>query len=164
LPKGHDANAYLRWLCERAFAQQEWDDEQEARQRLEQELALACQHGLASYFLAVREITEELRRRRWPWALRGSAGSSLICFLLSFSQVNPLRHGLRVERFLHAGRISPPDIDLDVATHLLEPLLAWLVRHFGEARVARVGRVEAVSKLRHTPTSRHGPFDTPSTP
>ena len=43
----------------------------------------------------------------------GSAGNSLVCYLLEITDVDPLRFDLPLERFLHPGRADLPDIDLD---------------------------------------------------
>src|SRR5262249_15989482 len=63
----------------------------------------------------------------------------LVCHLLDITDIDPLRHGLRFERFLHAGRESLPDIDLDFASQIRPKLLAWVVKRFGGEHVARVG-------------------------
>jgi DNA polymerase-3 subunit alpha len=139
LPDGQDAEGYLRLLCERAMPQRTWQDEPAVRRRLAQELAVIGQHDLAAYFLAVGDIAAEARRRGWPLSLRGSAGSSLVCYLLGISDVNPLRHGLRLERFLHAGRADTPDLDLEFASQYRAGIFTWAVRHHGQDRVARVG-------------------------
>jgi DNA polymerase III alpha subunit len=139
LPDGQDADGYLRLLCERALPRRADQDEPGLRRRLAQELALIAQASLGPYFLAVGEIAAEARRRGWPLSLRGSAGSSLVCHLLGISDINPLHHGLRLERFLHAGRADVPDIDLDFAAQFRAGLFTWVVRHFGDAHVARVG-------------------------
>jgi DNA polymerase III alpha subunit len=139
LPDGQDAEGYLRLLCERALPRRADQDEPGLRRRLAEELALIGQASLAPYFLAVGEIAGEARRRGWPLSLRGSAGSSLVCHLLGISDINPLHHGLRLERFLHAGRADVPDIDLDFASQFRSGLFTWVVRHFGDAHVARVG-------------------------
>jgi DNA polymerase-3 subunit alpha len=139
LPSGQDPNGYLKLLCERAIPTRAWQDESAVRRRLTQELAVIAQFNLSNYFVTVAEIAAESRRQGWPMSLRGSAGSSLVCYLLAITDVDPLRHGLRLERFLHAGRASVPDIDLDFASQYRSQLFTWVVRHFGQAHTARVG-------------------------
>jgi DNA polymerase-3 subunit alpha len=39
---------------------------------------------------------------------RGSAGGSLIAYLLGITEINPLRYGLLFERFLNPERYEPP--------------------------------------------------------
>ena len=47
-------------------------------------------------------------------AARGSGAGSLVNYLLGISGVDPLRHGLLMERFCSPLRRALPDIDLDV--------------------------------------------------
>jgi DNA polymerase III alpha subunit len=142
LPPGQDAQAYLRQVCERALRQRYGAEDRAAQARLEQELGLIAERDLASFFLVVSDLAGEVRRRGWPLALRGSSGSSLVCHLLDITEIDPLRCGLRVERFLHAGRQELPDIDLDLSHHQRSRVWAWVLSRYGHAHVARVAVVE----------------------
>jgi DNA-directed DNA polymerase III PolC len=142
LPTGQDAQTQLRVLCERGLRQREWRDSGAVGKRLERELVLIAQRDLAAYFLAVADITGEARRQGWPLALRGSAGSSLICHLLGITDIDPMTHGLRFERFLHEGRERLPDIDLELASQNRRHLWNMILARFGKDHVARVGVIE----------------------
>lgn len=48
-----------------------------------------------------------------PHVTRGSCGSSLVCYLLGISHVDPVAHNICFARFLNAFRSSLPDIDFD---------------------------------------------------
>jgi len=109
-----------------------------ARQRLDEELHIIRQRGLAGYFLIVRQIAREARRRRFSMALRGSAGNSLICYLLGITDVDPLRFGLPLERFLHAGRPDLPDIDLDFDWRERDEIIASVFERYGAAHTAMI--------------------------
>jgi DNA-directed DNA polymerase III PolC len=109
-----------------------------ARQRLDEELHIIRQRGLAGYFLIVRQIAREARRRRFSMALRGSAGNSLICYLLGITDVDPLRFGLPLERFLHAGRLDLPDIDLDFDWRERDEIIASVFERYGAAHTAMI--------------------------
>jgi DNA polymerase III alpha subunit len=115
-----------------------FSDEKTARQRLEEELHIIRQRGLAGYFLVVRQIAREARRRRFSMALRGSAGNSLICYLLGITDVDPLRFGLPLERFLHAGRPDLPDIDLDFDWRERDEIIASVFERYGSAHTAMI--------------------------
>src|SRR5438477_3805442 len=71
-------------------------------------------------------------------ALRGSAGNSLVCFLLEITDVDPLRFGLPLERFLHPGRADLPDIDLDFDWKVRDDVLAYVFRRHGARHTAMV--------------------------
>jgi len=48
-----------------------------------------------------------------PHIIRGSAGSSYLCYLLGISDVDPVHWDVKPERFYHPKRDDIPDIDLD---------------------------------------------------
>jgi DNA polymerase-3 subunit alpha len=70
---------------------------------------------------------------------RGSSAGSLLAFCLEITQVDPIRHGLFFERFLNKDRVSPPDIDVDVADSGRQQVLAYVRETFGNERVAHIG-------------------------
>jgi DNA polymerase-3 subunit alpha/error-prone DNA polymerase len=71
-------------------------------------------------------------------ALRGSAGNSLVCYLLEITDVDPLRFGLPLERFLHPGRADLPDIDLDFDWKVRDEVIAHVFRRHGPEHAAMV--------------------------
>lgn len=85
-----------------------------ATERLHQELQTVDSLGYQAYFLAVADIVDRARRSGIRVAARGSGAGSLICHLLGISGVDPLEHGLLMERFCSTLRTDLPDIDIDV--------------------------------------------------
>src|SRR5260370_42411534 len=71
-------------------------------------------------------------------ALRGSAGNSLVCYLLHITDVDPLRFRLPHERFLHPGRGDLPDIDLDFDWKVRDAVIDHVIQRYGAAHTARV--------------------------
>ena len=88
-----------------------------ARERLDDELATVATLGYESYFLTVADIADMARERGIRVSARGSGAGSLICHLLGISGVDPLAHGLLMERFCSPLRRALPDIDIDVESH-----------------------------------------------
>lgn len=84
------------------------------RKRLDEELEVVRGLGYASYFLTVADITDMARKSGIRVAARGSGAGSFICHLLGISGVDPLEHGLLMERFCSPLRGALPDIDIDV--------------------------------------------------
>src|SRR5262249_15842341 len=78
------------------------------------------------------------RRQQHSMALRGSAGNSLVCYLLEITDVDPLRFHLPLERFLHPGRNDLPDIDLDFDWKVRDDVIAHVFRRYGDRHVARI--------------------------
>jgi error-prone DNA polymerase len=109
-----------------------------ARARLEEELATVRALGFAEFFLAAAEITDFCHDRGIVASGRGSAAASILCHLLGITQADPIEHDLLFERFLHGGKASPPDIDIDIASARRDEVLAWVERRFGARTEAMV--------------------------
>jgi DNA-directed DNA polymerase III PolC len=137
VPRQLEAAAFLRRLCERGLQRRGLAGDA-AVQRLREELLLIEARDLADYFLVVRDIARYARHRGHGMALRGSAGNSLVCYLLEITEVNPLRFHLGLERFLHAGRPDLPDIDLDFDWKVRDEVLAHVFDRYGPAHTAMV--------------------------
>lgn len=84
------------------------------KNRLLHELTIVNKLGYADYFLHVLEIVEFCHRNEIVVEARGSANSSLVCYCLGITSVDPLQYDLLFERFMSLDRQKPPDIDLDV--------------------------------------------------
>jgi hypothetical protein len=78
-----------------------------------------------------------------PHICRGSAGSSLLCYLVGITNIDPVKHGISLSRFLSGGRDKPPDIDLDFPAECRAEMWARLRGRFGD----RLGFV--ATKLRY---------------
>jgi DNA-directed DNA polymerase III PolC len=138
VPRSLDANRYLELLCERGLRRRGLGGDLAARQRLREEVTIIEATGLAGYFLIVRDIARYARRKNHSMALRGSAGNSLVCYLLEITDVNPLRFGLPMERFLHPGRADLPDIDLDFDWKVRDDVIDYVFHRHGPRHTARI--------------------------
>jgi len=108
---------------------------EEYNQRLEQELELIAKLGFAKHFLRVREILD--LTRDIPHITRGSAGSSLICYLMEISDVDPVAERIPLARFMNPRRDDLPDIDLDFPHWQQETVMNRIYRRWS-GRSARV--------------------------
>lgn len=108
--------------------------------RVDHELTDIEQAGLADYFLIVSDITDYCRANDVMLGpSRGSAGGSLVSFLLGITSLDPIEYGLIWERFYNAGRIgSMPDIDTDVEKSRRDEVIAYIRKRFGTDRVAQI--------------------------
>jgi error-prone DNA polymerase len=103
--------------------------------RLQEEFALIDKNRFTAVFLQVRrilELTAEI-----PHIIRGSAGSSLVCFLLGITHINPITHGLELARFMNAKRTDMPDIDMDFPYNLRDTVFERINKAWPQ-QVARV--------------------------
>jgi error-prone DNA polymerase len=128
------ADVALRLRCEAAIGGRYGQaPRQRIWKRLDDELETIRTLGYASYFLAVADVTDMIGEMGIRRAARGSGAGSLVNYLLGVSGVDPLRHGLLMERFLSPLRSSLPDIDIDVeSARRLEVYEAILDRYGGE--------------------------------
>lgn len=138
LRSGINEKDFLERLCEKGLRGRGLGANLDARDRMRDELAIINGAGLDGYFLTVRDIARHARRKRHSMALRGSAGNSLVCYLLGITDVDPLRFGLSLERFLHTGRSDLPDIDLDFDWKVRDAVIDHVFRRYGAAHVARI--------------------------
>jgi error-prone DNA polymerase len=132
------ADGLLRARCEAAVGDRYGNaPRQRIWKRLDDELQVIAGLGYASYFLTVADVTDLIRGMGVRCAARGSGAGSLVNYLLRVSGVDPLRHGLLMERFLSPLRQALPDIDVDVeSARRLEVYEAILDRYGGERCVA----------------------------
>lgn len=81
--------------------------------RIGKELHLIKLNKFTKVFLQVRSILDLVEEREIPYIIRGSAGCSLICYLLNISNMNPIKENISLARFMHHQRKDMPDIDID---------------------------------------------------
>ena len=112
-----------------------------AAERLTDELNTVRTLGYESYFLTVADITDLARSKSIRVAARGSGAGSLICYLLGISGVEPIEHGLLMERFCSPLRNELPDIDIDVESARRLEIYDAIFERYG-VRVATVAMVE----------------------
>jgi len=117
-------------------------------QRLADELHAIASLGFAGYFLTVAEVVELIRARGIRVAARGSGAGSLVTYLLGISGVDPIAHGLLMERFMSPLRRALPDIDIDVESARRLEAYDLIYERFGAQRVACVSMVETY-RVRH---------------
>ena len=84
--------------------------------RLDYELKLLSEKNLICYLIQALEILEITKKL--PHITRGSCGSSLVCYLLGISHIDPVKNNIKFARFLNEYRNNLPDIDLDFPHNL----------------------------------------------
>ncbi|MEV6982256.1 DNA polymerase III subunit alpha [Sphaerisporangium sp. NPDC051017] len=132
----------LRRRCEDGLAARGMERSSEARERLEDELRVIEHKQLSGYFIVVSDITDMIRAMGVRCAIRGSGAGSLVNHLIRIGEVNPLDHGLLMERFLSEGREGLPDIDVDVESARRLDCYRAILQRYGESRVACVSMME----------------------
>ncbi len=119
-----------------------------AEERLEEELATIATLGYGGYFLTVAEVVDLIREMGVRVAARGSGAGSLVNHLLGISGVDPLAHGLIMERFLSPLRAALPDIDIDVESARRTEIYGRILERFGGQRCVAVSMMDTY-RVRH---------------
>src|SRR5262245_55420048 len=109
-----------------------------ARRRLDRELQLIERMGFTDYFLLVANIVGFARERGIPTVGRGSGASSIVSYVLGVTSVDPVRHGLCFERFLHPQRRDCPDLDVDLCWKRRDEVIEHVYEAYGHDRVAMI--------------------------
>jgi len=153
--EGESADEALARVCREALSERYRDSPLRAvaEERLEKELRLVSRHGLSGFFLVYRdllelaeEVAEEVRgssaARKMahlpPGRGRGSSVSSLVCYLIGLSHVDPVQNNLAIDRFLNEELQVVPDIDLDFARDIREALIQRVYQRYGREYAALV--------------------------
>ena len=110
---------------------------QEYQERLQEEFELIDRFGFTKVFEQVYKILVIARELKIPHIIRGSAGSSLVCFLMGITEIDPVLYGLELARFMNKGRQDLPDIDMDVPYNRREELYSRIGKTWSNC-VARI--------------------------
>lgn len=137
--QGMSSKEFLRKCCFEGLAKLQLDTKQEYRDRLNEELSVIESMGFSDYFLIIWDImvyAHESGIQMGPG--RGSVAGSLVAYVLSITQIDPIRYELLFERFLNKERFTMPDIDLDIPDTKREKILHYVQQQYGEKHVAQI--------------------------
>ena len=134
---------FLYELIDRGLNEKVSDDDFDAySQRVEEELDVIEEGGFVDYFLILWDIIEYCKRNNILTGIgRGSAGGSLVSYLLDITQMDPMEYDLIFSRFLNKGRIkvSMPDIDTDFESSRRDEVKRYIESRYGEDCVCSIG-------------------------
>lgn len=120
--------------------------------RMEEEVRLIVEKNFCGYFNIVADYTkaaktgeygEWIGKGKQPPMLvgpaRGSAGGSLVAYLMDITEIDPLKYGLLFGRFISPARKGYPDIDLDFPQSKRPDMKEYLSVKYGTDHVCAVG-------------------------
>jgi DNA polymerase-3 subunit alpha len=116
-------------------------------ERIDREIKVIKLGESIDYFLILWDIVKWCRENGILTGIgRGSAGGSLVAYLLEITQLDPLRWGLLFERFLNEGRVkvSLPDIDTDFPGSDRNRVKEYMEQKYGASQVCSVGTYSAL--------------------
>lgn len=159
LDSGETADERLARHAHKRLRKRYGANNEKAVEKLEEELALIQRHNLSGFFLTYADIMQtaaqvaaEVRGNdnarlagNMPAGRgRGSSVSSIVCYLLDLSHVDPLEHNLFLGRFMNEELREVPDIDLDFPRDIRAALIERLYEEYPD----RIGLVCTYAKYR----------------
>ena len=107
--------------------------------RIEYELSVIDKMGFNAYFLIVSDFVNYAKSKNIPVGPgRGSGAGSLVAFLVSITDVDPMCFDLLFERFLNPERVSMPDFDIDFCYNRREEVIDYVKSKYGDDKVAQI--------------------------
>ena len=114
--------------------------------RLQHEIEIISKMKYASYFLIVSDYIKWAKKNEIPVGPgRGSGAGSLVAWVLSITDIDPIKFDLIFERFLNPDRISMPDFDIDFCEKKRDLVLKYLKQKYGKgvAHIITFGKLKA---------------------
>ncbi|MEP7159082.1 MAG: PHP domain-containing protein, partial [Chloroflexota bacterium] len=138
VPVEETAFSYLERLCHDGMRRRYIPLKPAVVKQLAHELEVIERTGLAEFFLICWDIMRFCRERGIPAQGRGSAGDSIVAYVLGITRVDPIRHRLLFERFINEGRTSYPDVDIDFASSRREEVIQYCYERYGAEHTGMV--------------------------
>jgi error-prone DNA polymerase len=141
VPRGETPFSHLERLCHEGARRRYQPMTPAVVKQLAHELEVIERTGLAEFFLICWDLMRFARERGIPAQGRGSAGDSIVAYVLGITRVDPIRHRLLFERFINEGRTAYPDVDIDFASSRREEVIQYVYERYGEAHTGMVCNV-----------------------
>jgi DNA polymerase III subunit alpha len=126
--------------------------EEDYQKRLAFELDVIMRMKYAGYFLIVSDFIKWAKAHDIPVGPgRGSGAGSLVAWVLTITDLDPMRFGLLFERFLNPERVSMPDFDIDFCQDRRGEVISYVQQRYGRDQVAQIitfGTLQARGVLR----------------
>ncbi|MGN6286032.1 MAG: DNA polymerase III subunit alpha [Afipia sp.] len=126
--------------------------EEDYRARLAFELDVITRMKYPGYFLIVSDFIKWAKSKGIPVGPgRGSGAGSLVAWVLTITDLDPLRFGLLFERFLNPERVSMPDFDIDFCQDRRGEVIRYVQERYGRDQVGQIitfGTLQARGVLR----------------
>ncbi|NOR79758.1 MAG: DNA polymerase III subunit alpha [Methyloprofundus sp.] len=107
--------------------------------RLKMELDIIVQMGFPGYFMIVADFIQWAKDNAIPVGPgRGSGAGSLVAYVLSITDLDPIEFDLLFERFLNPERVSMPDFDVDFCMDRRDEVIDYVARNYGRDKVSQI--------------------------
>lgn len=138
------------------------EKKEEYKKRGIYECSIISQMGFPSYFLVVGDFVQWAKNQGIAVGPgRGSAGGCLVAYIMSITDIDPIKHNLIFERFLNPERVSMPDIDIDFDDKRRGEVIAYVTEKYGEDKVSQIvtfGLIKAKAALKDASRILDNPY------
>jgi len=141
VPKGETPFSELARLCQEGARKWYHPLTPAVLKQMTHEMDVIERTGLAEFFLICWDLMRFCRERGIPAQGRGSAGDSIVAYVLGITRVDPIRHRLLFERFINEGRTAYPDVDIDFASSRREEVIQYVYERYGPEHTGMVCNV-----------------------
>ena len=149
-------NGYFEWYCREGlkYRLRDISEDQHAAywERLDFERRIIENMGFPAYLLIVAEFINWAKDHEIPVGPgRGSGAGAVVNWALRITDIDPLRFGLLMERFLNPERVSMPDIDVDFCQDRREEVIQHVREKYGADLVSQIityGKLQAKAALK----------------
>ncbi|NOY66015.1 MAG: DNA polymerase III subunit alpha, partial [Gammaproteobacteria bacterium] len=150
VPEGMDVNSFLQAQSRKGLEERlkkildpdDPDYESKAKvyfDRLEFELDVIIQMGFPGYFLIVADFIQWAKDHLIPVGPgRGSGAGSLVAYVLTITDLDPIALELLFERFLNPERVSMPDFDVDFCMEQRDRVIDYVAERYGRDKVSQI--------------------------
>lgn len=139
VPVDTTAFKMLTKLTIEGLRQKKLDKNKEYVDRLKFELGVIKQMDNAAYFVTLSKMLSLARDVVLLGVARGSCGGSLVCYLCSITDLDPIKYKCRFDRFMNPHRVGLPDADIDVSDR--DKVLDVFRKEFGFNNVLPISNV-----------------------
>ena len=126
--------------------------EKDYQDRLDFELNVIINMQFPGYFLIVADFIKWAKEHNIPVGPgRGSGAGSVVAWVLTITDLDPLRFDLLFERFLNPERVSMPDFDIDFCQERRDEVISYVQERYGAENVAQIitfGKLQARAVMR----------------
>jgi DNA polymerase-3 subunit alpha len=119
-------------------------------ERLVYEYDTLKKKNFCDYILVVDDLIRHVKGIGGLVVCRGSAGGSLMLWVLDASCTDPIFHNLSFERFYDENRPDPPDVDIDFEQGFRNQALDYIFNTYGHnncALIATLSKLQAKAAL-----------------
>ena len=154
--KFENNQAFFKYLVNKGYRERNVEKKsytkETAMERLRTEYDVLEFQGYIDYFLLLKQLVDEAKKRKIPLGYsRGSGGNCYTLYTLGVTEVDSIRHGLDFARFATKGRKSPADYDMDISKRHRKEMIEIAREQFNisditlETRVAQIATFNGFS-------------------